>query len=121
MSRARVLVVGAGISGAACAVALRAAGIDVTVRERSRAPGGRLASPLLGGRRVDIGAAYFTVQDDGFARVVAGWQQRGLARPWADTFAVFGEAERTTTSGAQRWAARGGRWRACTSPRPTTR
>jgi len=103
-----VLVVGAGISGAACAAALRAAGVDVTVRERARAVGGRLASPELHGRRVDLGAAYFTVQDDEFGAVVADWQRRDLVREWTDTFEVFGRDRRTSTRGPTRFATRAG-------------
>ncbi len=105
VTEARVLVVGAGISGAACAARLRAAGIAVTVRERGRSPGGRLAAPTLHGRRVDLGAAYFTVADDDFARVVDGWRARGLARPWTDTFDVAGGEAKT---GPVRWAAHRG-------------
>lgn len=97
-------VVGAGISGAACARALRAAGVEVTVRERNRAVGGRLASPALHGRHVDLGAAYFTAKDDAFAAVVDGWTDRGLAHEWTDTFTVFGADGRTTTSGPMRYA-----------------
>jgi hypothetical protein len=101
---ARVLVVGAGISGAACAAALRAAGVEVEVRERGRAVGGRLASPELHGRRVDLGAAYVTAKDDGFGAVVADWQRRGLVREWTDTFAVFDRDGASTRSGPTRYA-----------------
>ena len=104
----RVLVVGAGISGAACAAVLRAAGMDVTVRERGRAVGGRLASPALHERRVDIGAAYFTAKDEGFETVVADWRARGLVHDWTDTFDVFDASGRTTTSGPMRYATRDG-------------
>jgi predicted NAD/FAD-dependent oxidoreductase len=102
---ARVQVVGAGIAGAACARALRAAGVDVTVRERGRAVGGRLASPELHGRRVDLGAAYLTVNDDAFATLVADWTARGRVREWTDTFTVFGADGRTSTSGPMRYSA----------------
>ena len=57
-------------------------------------------------RVVDIGASYFTVSDPGFAAVADGWRERGLARPWTDTFVVLpatgGEAR--PTSGPVRWA-----------------
>lgn len=79
--RRDVVVVGAGISGVACARALEAAGVPVVVLERSGRPGGRMASPLLHERAVDTGAAYFTVSDDEFAAQVEGWHARGLARP----------------------------------------
>jgi hypothetical protein len=100
-----VAVVGAGMSGAACAAALRSAGVAVDVFERGRAPGGRLAAPTLHGRRVDLGAAYFTVGDDGFADVVSRWSGAGLAREWTDTLDVLNDAHRTSSSGPMRWAA----------------
>jgi predicted NAD/FAD-dependent oxidoreductase len=100
-----ITVVGAGIAGAACAVALREAGIAVRVLERGRAPGGRMASPELHGRRVDIGAGYFTVRDDGFRSVVDGWAQRELAREWTDTFWILTAGQDPgTTTGPMRWA-----------------
>lgn len=40
------------------------------------------------GHVVDIGASYFTVRDAAFEAQVADWLDRGLARPWTDTFHV---------------------------------
>ncbi len=104
------MVVGAGIAGMACARALRAGGADVLVVDRARAVGGRMATRRLGKARrpVDLGAAYFTVDDDGFQAVVDGWRARGLALPWTDTLAVFDADGRHSTSGPMRWAAPGG-------------
>jgi predicted NAD/FAD-dependent oxidoreductase len=106
--RVGVVVVGAGIAGIACARELTAAGVDVRVLERARVVGGRMASRRLHGRPVDLGAAYFTVSDPGFAEVVDGWEAAGLARPWTDTLAVLGDGERGTSAGPMRWAAAGG-------------
>lgn len=100
-----MLVVGAGMSGAACARALQHAGLSVTVRERGRAPGGRLAAPMLHGRRVDLGAAYFTVVDHDFGKVVGDWHDAGLVRKWTDTLAALSTDERTDKTGPMRWAA----------------
>lgn len=100
-----VVVVGAGIAGIACARELAAAGVAVRVLERARAVGGRMASRHLHGRAVDLGAAYFTVSDPEFARVVDGWQAAGLARPWTDTLAVFENGTREAARGPMRWAA----------------
>lgn len=97
-----VVVVGAGLSGVACARALQAAGVGVRLLDRGHVPGGRMASRTLWARRVDLGASYFTVSDDGFAEVVDGWAGRGLAREWTDTFTVLGE-ERSSTIGPMRW------------------
>jgi predicted NAD/FAD-dependent oxidoreductase len=103
-----VVVVGAGLSGVACAVELAAAGVQVRILERAHAVGGRMASRRIDGRPVDLGAAYFTVRDPEFAQVVARWQSAGLARPWTSELAVLGGGERTRAPGPMRWAAPGG-------------
>jgi len=110
------LVVGAGISGISCAVAMAEAGVIPLVVDRGRAVGGRMASRTLrdtgtafDGRVVDIGASYFTVSTPEFRAVVDDWVARDLARPWTDTFHVASsdgvEAVRT---GPMRFAAKGG-------------
>ncbi|MPQ99320.1 FAD-dependent oxidoreductase [Modestobacter sp. I12A-02628] len=110
MPRTSTTVIGAGISGIACARALSEAGVAVQVLDRGNRPGGRMSGRTLHGRVVDLGASYFTATDDSpFAAVVAAWVQRGLARPWTDTFAVagpggIGEVKR----GPMRYAASGG-------------
>lgn len=83
-----VVIVGAGIAGVSCARELTAAGLPVRVRDRSFVPGGRMASRTLAGRRVDLGASYFTCRSAEFQVVVDDWVERGLAREWADRFAV---------------------------------
>jgi len=112
--RKSVLVVGAGISGLACARSLLATGVSVRVVDRGRRPGGRMSGRTLHGRIVDLGASYFTVPEgSGFAAVVTGWEKKGLARPWTESFAVLGrdpiedpEARRADrTAGTLRYAA----------------
>jgi predicted NAD/FAD-dependent oxidoreductase len=98
-------VVGAGISGIACARVLRDAGIEIEIRERAHGPGGRMSSPRmtwssLGDRRIDTGAAYFTVRDDEFRGVVDDWIRRGLARKWTDTFHLLPTADGSAGLGA---------------------
>jgi renalase len=88
LSESAVVVVGAGISGIACARELQAAGHEVVVLDRSKRIGGRMARWTRDGRAVDIGAAYFTVRDPEFGRLAEDWARRGLARPWTDTFTV---------------------------------
>ncbi len=103
-----VVVVGAGLAGVACGVALATAGVDVRLVERAHAVGGRMASKRIDGRPVDLGAAYFTVRDPEFAQVVARWRTAGLARPWTSELAVLGGGERGRAPGPVRWAAPGG-------------
>lgn len=100
---------GGGISGVACARSLVAAGADVRLVDRGRRLGGRMAArtvdTVVGRHVVDTGASYFTVRDDGFAAVVAGWQERGLLREWTDTFHLSdGDGLIGTKVGPVRWA-----------------
>ncbi|MDT0275784.1 NAD(P)/FAD-dependent oxidoreductase [Blastococcus goldschmidtiae] len=110
LPRAPLTVVGAGIAGLACARALQDAGRDVEVLDRGRAPGGRLSSRTVRGRPVDLGASYLTAGEGSpFADVVADWVDRGLARPWTDTFALVGpEGFREWKSGPLRYGTPGG-------------
>jgi renalase len=101
----RVVVVGAGLSGVACARELRAAGVGTVVLDRGRVPGGRMAARTLWDRRVDLGASYLTVSDPGFAAVVDDWAARGVAREWADTFIALGDGRAESKSGPMRWGA----------------
>jgi predicted NAD/FAD-dependent oxidoreductase len=105
-----VTVVGGGISGLACARAVRDAGRSVRVLDRGRRVGGRLSSRTIDGRPVDLGASYFVVGEaEGFGHVVADWEERELARPWTDTFQVIdAEGGRRPKPGPMRWAAPAG-------------
>lgn len=108
IAESSVVVVGAGISGVACARELTAAGHPVVVLDRGRVVGGRMARWTRDGRAVDVGAAYFTVRSSQFSAVAESWATRGLAHPWADTFSVVGSEGRTTSTGPVRWAAEQG-------------
>ncbi|MDI3385232.1 phytoene desaturase family protein [Streptomyces sp. B-S-A8] len=67
-----VVVVGAGLSGLACALHLLGAGRRVTVVERDAGPGGRAGRVDLGGYQVDTGPTVLTMPhlaDEAFAAV----------------------------------------------------
>lgn len=67
-----VVVVGAGLSGLACALHLLGAGRRVTVIERDGGPGGRAGRVELGGFQVDTGPTVLTMPhlaDEAFAAV----------------------------------------------------
>ncbi len=110
------VVVGGGISGVACAVQLSQAGIDVRLRERAHALGGRLATRTLrdtgtafDGRVVDIGASYFTVTDTEFGAVVEALEDMDVARRWTSAFHVSGPSGmQGVTVGPVRYAAPAG-------------
>ncbi|AEG92596.1 conserved hypothetical protein [Ramlibacter tataouinensis TTB310] len=79
--RRKFAVIGAGLAGIACARTLAQAGCEVTVFEKSRGYGGRMASRDTPFGRFDHGAQYFTVRDERFARALALSPQ--LCRPWS--------------------------------------
>jgi renalase len=80
--RIEVVVIGAGIAGLSAAQALRAAGVQVVVLEKSRGFGGRAATRSVEGARVDHGAQYFTVRGEPFATQVSAWLAAGVVAPW---------------------------------------
>lgn len=82
----RAVVVGAGIAGLSAAHSLVDGGVDVTVVDKGRGPGGRLATRRIGAATVDHGAQFFTVRTPAFGRTVDDWTARGLARVWSTGF-----------------------------------
>ncbi|MFM9936622.1 MAG: NAD(P)/FAD-dependent oxidoreductase, partial [Novosphingobium sp.] len=83
-----VAIIGAGMAGLSCAGVLAASGWTVTLFDKSRRPGGRMASRQLetshGPATFDFGAQYFTVRDPDFAAEVARWAEAGIATRWPD-------------------------------------
>lgn len=78
----RVAVIGAGIAGLSCAVALRACGLRVSVYDKARGVGGRTASRRGEHWQGDHGAQYFTAREPVFRAELARWQGAGAAAPW---------------------------------------
>src|SRR5688500_17973043 len=96
----KIGVVGAGIAGLSAARALTTAGHGVAVFEKSRAPGGRVATREMRGIEMprglagaalafDHGAQYFTVRDDRFSEVVAEWQRDRVVAKWTGRVVTF--------------------------------
>ena len=81
-----VAIVGAGVTGLACARALVDGGAQVTVFDKGRSAGGRLATRREDAHVFDLGAQYFTVRDERFARVVAA---SGACAVWPGRLAAL--------------------------------
>lgn len=75
-------VIGGGLAGIKIASLLGEAGHEVTVFEKSRGLGGRLANRRTDWGALDIGAQYFTVRDGGFGDEVRRWEQAGVVQVW---------------------------------------
>jgi len=83
----RVVVVGAGMAGLTAARRIADAGHDVSVIDKGRRSGGRMATkPLAGGACADHGAQFFTVRTDAFAAAVATWIADGTVHEWCRGF-----------------------------------
>ncbi len=87
-----VAVIGAGVAGAACADGLRRAGLAVTLFDKARAEGGRLAARSFAwldetgdeqSLALDLGASCFTARLPRFRGVVARACAAGAVAPWA--------------------------------------
>jgi renalase len=86
-----VLVVGGGMAGVACARTLLQAGHRVTVLEKSRGFGGRMATRRTEFGGFDHGAQYFTVRDPRFETALRS-NATQVVRPWsASTVRVLDE------------------------------
>jgi predicted NAD/FAD-dependent oxidoreductase len=100
----RAAVIGAGISGLACARELAAVGCSVRVFEKSRGPGGRTSTRREGELRFDHGAQYFTARDPRFRDQVRDWLGRGLVAEWPARFGVACDGPPDARSdGVERW------------------
>lgn len=82
MDTTDVLIIGAGISGLLCATELKKRGLTVTVLDKGRGVGGRMATRRMAGARLDHGAQYFTVRSQRFQLEVDAWLRQGTIREW---------------------------------------
>src|SRR3546814_20322431 len=82
----RVAIIGAGISGLACARRLRDDGLEATLFAKSRGIRGRLATRRAnpGNPEVafDPGATHFTASSAGHPKLVAAWEKARHAARW---------------------------------------
>lgn len=76
------IVIGAGIAGLACATELARAGLSVTLFDKGRRPGGRVATRRTEGLTFNHGAQFATARGDAFAALLTQLQDAAKAAPW---------------------------------------
>jgi predicted NAD/FAD-dependent oxidoreductase len=81
-----VAIVGAGLSGLVVARELTAAGRPVTIVDKGRSVGGRLATRRIGDATLDHGAQFFTVRTEAFGQEVEQLMAEGLVYEWCQGF-----------------------------------
>jgi len=79
-----IVVIGAGISGCSCARTLSDAGHSVTVVEKGRGVGGRMATRRMNGARIDHGAQFFTARDPRLQNINQKWLNEKRVVKWYD-------------------------------------
>jgi renalase len=86
----RVGIIGAGTAGLVAGQELADAGHSVTLVDKGRSPGGRLATRRIGDARFDHGAQFFTVRSERFGEHVQRWIADGVVAEWCRGFDVDG-------------------------------
>jgi len=76
------IIIGAGIAGLLAAQRLSRYEVTVTLIEKSRGCGGRMAVKTLGGGVFDAGAQFMTTRDMIFRERVEAWLAKGEVTPW---------------------------------------
>ncbi|MBK8046181.1 MAG: FAD-dependent oxidoreductase [Anaerolineales bacterium] len=102
-----VLVVGAGISGLVAAAELTSRGYHVTLVDKGRTAGGRLATRHVGQGRADSGAQFFTVREPAFVAIAQRWLKNGWVHVWSHGWSD-GSLGGAPPAGNPRYASRDG-------------
>lgn len=82
----RIAIVGSGLAGLTAGIQLKQLGHDVTLFEKSRGPGGRLAAKRVTGGSADIGAQYFTARNPEFLPFLSAYAGEANFSVWQGRF-----------------------------------
>ena len=86
MTEFKVAIVGAGLAGLTCGSILAKSGLNVTIFDKGRFPGGRLASRERDANTFDYGAQYFTARDSRFQEFLTPIMRQGKVLRWSGRF-----------------------------------
>jgi renalase len=108
-SQSDVLIIGAGLAGLMAAQQLQNQGRKITLVDKGRSVGGRMATRRMGDGRADHGAQFFTARSDEFKALVDQWQHQELVYVWSYGWASGSGAPVTEEGdGHPRYAVRDG-------------
>jgi renalase len=103
-----VLIVGAGLSGLMAANSLSGHRLRITVVDKGRSVGGRLATRRIGPGKADHGAQFFTVRSQDFERLIYDWLKTGLVFRWSTGWSNGSLDLKGKTDGYPRFAVKDG-------------
>lgn len=99
-----VAVIGAGISGLACAEVLACHGVSVMLFDKARGPGGRMSSKRRPSAALDLAAQAFSVRSGDFQSAVDTWLTVGCIAPWpTSTYQVSSSGWQAHNDGQARY------------------
>lgn len=106
----RVLIVGGGVAGLACARTLVDHAVEVTVLDKGRRPGGRASTRETPEGPFDHGAQFFTAHGPHLQRHADAWRQRGwlVSAPQPSAASCPSQPGTPATTGPPRLRARPG-------------
>ena len=102
-----VLIVGAGMTGLMTAASLPELAHHVSIVDKGRSVGGRLATRRVGAGRADHGAQFFTARAPAFATWIDEWMRDGAIFTWSNGWSN-GSMDDAPGDGYPRYAAQGG-------------
>lgn len=79
---AEIAIIGAGMAGLSALQVLAAAGHRVTLFDKSRGSGGRMATKKVGDASWDMGAQFIRAHDPAFRSQLQQWEEQGWVAPW---------------------------------------
>lgn len=102
-----ILIIGAGVCGLMAATVLTAHKRNVTLLDKGRSVGGRMATRRIDKGCADHGAQFFTVRDERFGRFVEQWLNEGIIFVWSHGWSDGSLAD-APSDGHPRYAVHGG-------------
>lgn len=101
-----VAIIGAGMAGLSALQELNRQGCQVTVFDKSRGSGGRLATKKVNDASWDMGAQFIKANTDSFAAQLAFWHQQGWIAPWDITpWKIRADEQSPSPDNSQRYVA----------------